>query len=721
MNYLEELNPDQRAAVEHGEGPLLVFAGAGSGKTRVITYRVAHLIRAYGIPASRILAVTFTNKAAEEMKARLERLLGEEVQGLWVGTFHATCVRFLRESGAVSGISPNFVVYDEHDQLELIRQCLRELNYDEKQFSPRSLLYSISRAKERLIAPEEFEKRAYDFFDRIVSAVYPRYQQALRQANAFDFDDLLMETIRLFEEHPLVLERYQTRFLHLLVDEYQDVNFAQYVLVQMLAAKHRNLCVVGDDDQSIYSFRGAEVDLILRFPKDYPDAKIVTLERNYRSTQMILDTAFQVISQNRFRAPKRLWTERAEGLPVTLTSVEDEQDEARLVAEYIQRQVARGERRYRDFAVLYRTNAQSRPFEEQFLHYRIPHRVVGSVRFYDRKEVKDVLAYLRLLVNPHDILSLRRVINTPPRGIGSQTLLQIEQYALMHATSLWDAMRSEEFIVQLASRPAKSLKAFVELIEGLREYSHSARITELLRRLLEKTGYLTWLQAEGSYEAQERLENLDQLVDVAAQFEEQFPDQSLLGFLQQTALVSEMDMLGVGGDQVLLMTLHTAKGLEFPVVFLVGLEEELLPHVRSHTPDQIEEERRLCYVGMTRAKDELHLLYARSRRFFGTFRRRLPSPFLKAVPTDRMSSLLTLIFGAFAAQSEDDRRAGRREAWEQPVLYLPGQKVRHPQFGLGVVIKSEPASQGDAYVTVMFPGTIGMKRLLASVARLEAV
>lgn len=1093
MNW-DTLNPEQQAAVRHTEGPLLVFAGAGSGKTRVITYRIANLIMAHGVAPPRILAVTFTNKAAEEMKSRLDDLLAGAARGLWVGTFHAICARILRESGQAIDIQPNFLVYDESDQVDTVRQVLHALNMDEKQFTPRAFLYAISRAKEKLISPEEFERNAYDFFDRLTAQVYPRYQAALKAANALDFDDLLLAAIRLFQEQPAVLERYQDRFQYILVDEYQDVNYAQYVLVKQLSGKHRNLCVVGDDDQcvahgtpvltlqgeqpiecldkadmvfgasgwnkvaagkveaangrhyegtmirlltesgqelsvtpnhimftrlepnnehhyvylmyrkgkgyrightqgarirkmcddrvsglqlrinqqaadkiwilkvcqnlsealfceqyfasrygipttvfhaqgrrmtirknpidclhraidtetralqlmndrllfeeyphympsavirgdsarhilrltifgdphpheihpwhehqiqlitsdqalreriegryktqdgqektwrtetsrkgydetfafarkitaiedielflrarltqeayyqlmpasqihpgmkvpvyrdgmiteaavsdvewlpykgfvhdlsvlnlrnyiangivvhnSIYSFRGAEVELILRFQKDYPDATVIKLERNYRSTQPILDAAYRVVSQNRFRAQKKLWTDREEGMPLTLTRAQDEMEEARLVADYIQRMVMRRERRYSDFAVLYRTNAQSRAFEDFFTHARIPHRIVGALRFYDRKEIKDLLAYLRLIVNPDDAVSLRRVINVPPRGIGSQTVLQIQQYALLHNIGIGEVIRSEEFTRQLTARAKKSIQAFSDLIADLQQFSETHPVSKLTKRVIDQSGYLDWLRAEGSTESRDRAENIQEFLNVALQFEETSEDKSLLSFLQQSALVSDMDTLGMGGDQVLLMTLHTSKGLEFPVVFLVGLEEGVLPHARSNTPDQIEEERRLCYVGMTRAQNELHLLFAQARRSYSGYRWSQPSRFLKAIPQESTVPLHQVMFGGYDPAS----RASRPDSFPAPqqampetdaatgqpleTEFLPGQRVRHSKFGMGVVIRTEPAVQGDAYVTVMFPGAAGMKTLLASAANLEVL
>jgi DNA helicase-2/ATP-dependent DNA helicase PcrA len=706
---LDGLNPEQLEAVLHKDGPLLVFAGAGSGKTRVITHRIANLIYTHQVSPSQILAVTFTNKAADEMKERLRHLLGMDIRGLWVGTFHAICARILRESGRAIDIPPNFLVYDESDQLDLIRQVLTELDLDEKQFNPRAIRNAISRAKERLIMPDEYAAQASDYFERIVAQVYPRYQKALQAANALDFDDLLLATIRLFTEQPRVLERYRQQFRYILVDEYQDVNYAQYVLLRLLADAHRNLCVVGDDDQSIYRFRGAEPELILRFERDFPDAKVVKLERNYRSTQPILDAAFRIVSQNRVRAPKRLWTDRVQGIPVTLTPVSDEEEEARLIAEYIQRQVYLGRRRYGDYAILYRTNAQSRVFEERFLRERIPHRIVGALRFYDRKEIKDLLAYLRLVVNPDDAVSLRRIINTPPRKIGQQTLLAVQLHAAERGISPYRAMQDADLLSRLPTQAVRALQGFVALIEDLRAFAERERLTPLVKRLIERTGYLAWLEERKDAESVDRAANVREFLNVVQRFEETteqtLGDTSLMAFLQHVALVTDADTLGERGNQVLLMTLHTAKGLEFPVVFLVGLENGLLPHALSETPADIEEERRLCYVGMTRAMDELHLTFAQSRRYYGSRRYSEPSPFLKALKDLETPTLYQLMFGT--APQAAARSATRPS-------FLPGQRVRHDQYGLGIVVRAT-----DEFVTIMFPGGAGLITLPAQSAALS--
>ncbi len=714
---LSTLNIEQLEAVLHKDGPLLVFAGAGSGKTRVITYRIAHLIREHGVPPRHILAVTFTNKAADELKERLGRILqGDEARGLWVGTFHAICARILRESGRAIDIPPNFVVYDDGDQLEVVRRVLIELNIDEKQMNPRAIRNAISRAKEKLIPPRDYRESASDYFERIVASVYERYETYLRAANALDFDDLINKAIELLETQPHARERYQDQFRYILVDEYQDVNYAQYVLTRLLADKHRNLCVVGDDDQSIYGFRGAEVELILRFEQDFPDAKVIKLEQNYRSTQVILDAAFKVVSENRFRAPKRLWTERKEGAPITLTPARDEEEEARIVADYIYRQTQLGRRRYGDFAVLYRTNAQSRAFEERFMRERIPHRLVGALRFYDRKEIKDVLAYLRLLANPDDSLSLLRIINTPPRKIGQATLKQVQTYAAECGISLYRAMHDPLLLQQLATSAQNALLGFVALMEQLREYAETHTLTDTMRTLLQQTGYLAWLEGRGDPESIDRAGNVRELVNIAERFETRDSERDadevelspLMRFLQYVSLVSDLDTLNERENQVVLMTLHAAKGLEFPVVFLVGLEQGLLPHSRSETPREIEEERRLCYVGMTRAKDELHLTYALSRGSYEGRRSSIPSPFLRALGDDPMPTLYQTLYGAPAAASAKPRTPARAVASAAvrptPAPFLPGQRVRHPELGTGIVVKC-----AETVVTVMFPGRTGMR------------
>ncbi len=716
---LSTLNLEQLEAVLHKDGPLLVFAGAGSGKTRVITYRVAHLIREHGVSPRHILAVTFTNKAADELKERLSRLLqGDDARGLWVGTFHAICARILRESGRALDIPPNFTVYDDGDQLDVVRRILIEMDIDEKQMNPRAIRNAISRAKEKLITPDEYRERASDYFERIVASVYPRYETYLRAANALDFDDLINKVIELLETKPHARERYQDQFRYILVDEYQDVNYAQYILTRLLAEKYRNLCVVGDDDQAIYSFRGAEVELILRFEQDFPDAKVVKLERNYRSTQVILDAAFKVVSENKMRAPKKLWTERTHGAPITISPARDEEEEARLVADYIIQQTRLGKRRFGDFAVLYRTNAQSRAFEERFMRERIPHRLVGALRFYDRREIKDVLAYLRLLANPDDSISLLRIINTPPRKIGQATLKQAQTHAAGCGISIYRALSDPLLLQTMPSAAQRALLHFVSTIEHLREYAESHSLSDTLRETLKQTGYLSWLEQKGDMESIDRAGNVRELVNIAQRFEEREAERAddadapelspLMRFLQYVALVSDLDTLNEREDQVVLMTLHAAKGLEFPVVFLVGLEQGLLPHALSETPREIEEERRLCYVGMTRAQDELHLTYALSRGSYDGRRSAIPSPFLRALADEPAPTLYQVLYGASAPRKPEFSGLKRPFMHSPPpsahAPFLPGQRVRHPELGVGIVVKTAGVN-----VTVMFPGGKGMR------------
>ncbi len=711
---LSVLNLQQLEAVLHKDGPLLVFAGAGSGKTRVITYRIANLIHTHGVSPRHILAVTFTNKAANEMKERLRHLLGDAARGLWVGTFHSICLRILRESGMAIGIPPNFVVYDESDQLEVVRQALMALNIDEKQFNARTIANQISRAKERLLTPEQYQERAIDFFERIVASVYRNYQAFLRAANALDFDDLLVRTIELLETQPLVRARYQEQFRYILVDEYQDVNYAQYVLVRLLAENHRNLCVVGDDDQAIYSFRGAEVELILRFEQDFPDAKVVKLERNYRSTQPILDAAHKVIQENTLRAPKKLWTERTEGAPITFTQAIDQEDEARIVADYILQQVRQGKRRFKDFAVLYRTNAQSRAFEDRFLRERIPYRLVGALRFYDRREIKDLLAYLRVVVNPDDSVSLKRIINVPPRQIGQSTLSAVQAHAAEWGISLYQALNDPRLLSTFAPKTLQAVQQFVLLIEDLRAFARRHSLTATVKRLLESSGYLAWLEQKGDADSLDRAGNLREFVTVVEGFErklqdeEETPEDALNAFLQHIALISDIDTLDDSRDQVVLMTFHAAKGLEFPVVFLVGLEQGIIPHALSETPRDIEEERRLLYVGITRAMDELHLLCARERSVYGSRKSTVPSPFLRALSDISMPSLFQLRYGGAKPSPlqwtpPHRRPESQKPASAKPAPFLPGQRVHHPQHGYGIVVRTQ-----EHVVTVMFPGGKGL-------------
>jgi DNA helicase II / ATP-dependent DNA helicase PcrA len=732
---LESLNPEQREAVEHAAGPMLIFAGAGSGKTRVITCRIARLLQD-GVRPYRILAVTFTNKAAREMRERVEKMVGDTARDLWMGTFHSICARILRIDGKAIGIDQNFTIYDDADQMSIIREVLKAKNIDDKSIQPRGILNEISTAKEQLLDPEKYAEKAGTFFERIAAECYKAYNAHLKKANALDFDDLLLFTVRLLEQRPDVLEKYQERFLHVLVDEYQDVNFAQYKIVNMISGRHRNIVVVGDDDQSIYAWRGADVSLILRFGSDHPDAKIVKLERNYRSTKTILAVAHEVIRRNRSRADKRLWTDNEEGAPVSLRQAGTEQDEALSVAEAILSDTRTGRRSYRDFAILYRTNAQSRVLEEALLMMRIPHVLIGGQRFYERKEIKDMLSYLRLALNPDDDVSVRRVLNVPARGIGATSMQAIEQWTAQRALPLMRGLRAEEVQNKLQKKSASAIRGFIAVIDEARDLAERGAVTPVLKFLLEKSGYVDMLKQERSEEAIGRLENLQELVNVTAQYDASAEDEpSLAGFLESVALVADIDNLAEGGDAVTLMTLHSAKGLEFPVVYLVGLEEGVFPHSRSLTSDaEIEEERRLCYVGMTRAKEELHLFHAHRRSLYGTpnFNRR--SRFLDEIPSHLVSSDGGSSYAPPARPLQQDRTGRyaptgpapaapvggtsrlRGPQWKPP--FDVGDRVKHGKFGIGVVVACNPLKE-DTEVTVAFPGVVGVKKLVQSLAKLE--
>jgi len=703
------LNPAQREAVHHGDGPLLILAGAGSGKTRVLTYRIAALIREHGVPPQRILAVTFTNKAAGEMRGRVEHLVGPAVaRALWMGTFHAVCSRILRRSGAPLGIDSRFLIYDTADQRQVMREAVRALGVDERQYPPAAILAEIGRAKNELIDHVAFARRAENYREAVIAKLYAAYQRRLDECNALDFDDLLGRAVQLFREHPPVLSEYQDRFRHILVDEYQDTNHAQYALLGLLGSRHRNVCVVGDDDQAIYRWRGADVRNILEFERDYPDARVIRLEQNYRSTRRILDVASAVIHRNPHRHTKTLWTENEEGEPVTLFEAFDGYDEARYVADLIGAHRNAGGRAG-EIAVLYRTNAQSRQFEELFLRQAIPYQIVGGLRFYERAEIKDTLAYLRLAYNPADEASLRRVINVPRRGIGEGTLRRLQTWARDSGVTLWAALgRAEE--AGVSRTIARALTEFAALVDGLAQFAGEHPAQEVVLRATEVTGYRRMLEAEGTDEAYARLENLDELAAVAQEVEVTTGEETLEAFLQHLALITDVDTFQERSDRVTLMTLHSAKGLEFPIVVLAGLEEGLFPHVRSMDDEAgIEEERRLCYVGMTRAQRRLVLTYARQRAAFGTSRPSLPSRFLAEIPETMLARAVTLRTPTGDWPEED-----------RPVPSVAvGDVIRHRTFGAGRVLEVD--GEGPrAIITVRFDG-VGTKRLALGYAPLQVL
>ncbi len=725
---LESLNPIQREAVQQTEGPVLIVAGAGSGKTRALTHRIAYLIRERGVSPYAILAITFTNKAAREMAERVEALLGQRIaSGMWILTFHAACARILRREHGHVGLPSAFTIYDEGDTERLIAAVLRDLDLDPKRFPPRAMAAAIGRAKDHVISAEEYAAAAGNFYEQTVAKVYAAYEERKRAAGALDFDDLIAETVRLFREHPEVLEHYQERFRYILIDEYQDTNRAQYQLVNLLAAKYRNLCVVGDADQGVYSWRGATIQNLLDFERDYPDAAVFLMEQNYRSTKAILDVANALIHHNLQRKPKSLWTEGPRGEPPIRFRAENEHEEALFVAEETQRLVEEEGYRYADVAVFYRTNAQSRVLEDVLMRAGIPYRVVGGVRFYQRKEIKDVLAYLRLLVNPQDVISARRIVNTPKRGIGEQTVAALEGFAAVEGIPFLEACRRAEEIPGLQPRARGAVASFVAVMDRLAEaLASGAGPAAMVEAAATESGYLLELEAERTVEAEGRIENIRELIGVAAEHEARFSDAELVDFLESVSLVSEQDELEEESGSVTLMTLHVAKGLEFPVVFIIGLEDGVFPHYRSMgSQAELEEERRLAYVGITRAKERLYLCHAWSRSLFGTTSYNPPSRFLGEIPAELLRSMEgeeeaavigggARLGGGSGPSLREAVTAGRRA-----IELAAGDTVHHERWGEGVVLAVRGAG-AEAEATVRFEGA-GEKRLLLAYAPLRKV
>jgi len=737
LELLDGLNPQQKKAVTTTEGPLLVLAGAGSGKTRVLTHRIAYLIREKGIHPGSILAITFTNKAAGEMKERVLKLLEEENRFMWVSTFHSACVRILRHDIEKIGYDKNFVIYDTSDGQVLVKDCLRELNINERDFSPKKVLATIGRAKDNLQSPEEFIALSDgSFSDEQIGRVYRLYQKKLKSNNALDFDDLILKTVQLFSQAPEVLDFYQNKFRYVLVDEYQDTNTPQYKLVHLLSKNHRNLCVVGDDDQSIYKFRGANIANILDFEVDYPEATVIKLEQNYRSTGNILEAANCVITNNSRRKQKKLWTDKMEGYRIRCRRTSTERREAEFVVCEAMRLCAEEGRKLADIAVLYRTNAQSRVLEEAFVNRAVPYRVVGSLAFYQRKEIKDIIAYLRVILNPDDDVSLKRIVNRPRRGIGDKTMEGLQQYASRLEISLYRAMACVEETGCAAAGPANRVREFVDMMEGLLGMKDKYTVVALLSEVLDRTGYVKALEDEGTIEARGRLENIREFVSAAVAFEEtQEGEGTLSEFLESIALVSETDNLGEG-EGVTLMTLHSAKGLEFPVVFITGMEDGIFPLSRAiDQPEELEEERRLCYVGMTRAKEVLYLTHAECRMLYGRTNISLPSRFLKEIPEtllefagngEAAESIVPVQITAGRPSSTKMKMPARAEdvpghgqAGSGKGHYRPGSRVRHKVWGMGTIIKAED-KENDTEITIAFPG-LGVKKVLASMAPLKAL
>ncbi|NYE08867.1 DNA helicase-2/ATP-dependent DNA helicase PcrA [Bacillus niacini] len=759
MQYLSEkllngLNPEQQNAVKATDGPLLLMAGAGSGKTRVLTHRIAYLIVEKRVNPYNILAITFTNKAAREMRERIGKMMGGAAEEIWISTFHSMCVRILRRDIDRMGFNRNFTILDTGDQQSVVKGILKDKNLDPKKYDPRAILGAISSAKNELIDPEEYAKTAGGYFEQTVSDVYTEYQKRLRKNQALDFDDLIMMTIQLFQRVPEVLEYYQRKFQYIHVDEYQDTNRAQYMLVKFLANRFKNLCVVGDSDQSIYRWRGADIANILSFEKDYPDAKVILLEQNYRSTKRILLAANKVIENNVTRKAKNLWTENPEGNKLVYYRADSEQGEAQFVTGKIKELTREGKYKLSDVAILYRTNAQSRVMEEVLLKSNIEYSIVGGTKFYDRKEIRDMLAYLRLIANNDDDISLQRIINVPKRGIGSSSVDKMANFAAMHDISIFEALDSVE-LLGLSPKITKGAREFRDLIKNYTQMQEFLSVTELVEDILDKSGYREMLKAEKSIEAQSRLENLDELLSVTKNFEEVNEDKSLVAFLTDLALVADIDSLDEDGektDSITLMTLHSAKGLEFPVVFLIGLEEGVFPHSRSLMEEaEMEEERRLAYVGITRAEQTLFLTNAQMRTLFGRTSMNPASRFIREIPEELLEGVekeerRNTTFGSRGGTSFGRSASGSTgtsfgrstsgtngTSFGTPVTRKPvmrpiaastggdtvgwkvGDKAEHGKWGIGTVVSVKGEGEGTE-LDIAFPSPTGIKRLLAKFA-----
>ena len=726
MDIFAELNPAQREAVEAIDGPVLILAGPGSGKTRVIAHRVAYLIKVCRISPHRIMAVTFTNKAAREMEERLHRLIGAALGDLTIGTFHAICARILRRDGRAIGIDPRFVIYDEEDQLSLLKRAIQEVGLDPKQYVPRAIASAMTSAKSRVLTPQDYIQHTRSYFEEVVGRVYERYQQLLAESNALDFDDLLMKTVQLFRNSAETLSKYQSRYLHILVDEFQDTNLVQYELIRQLGGQRHNICVVGDPDQSIYSWRFADLRNILSFEKDYPEAKLVLLEQNYRSTKLILETASHVISANQQRKPKKLWTDNEPGELTNVVETYTGQEEAQFVVSEVERLVEGGKARLGDCAVMYRTNAQSRALEEAFIRYGTPYKLVAGTRFYERREVKDIIAYFRVIQNPRDSVSLLRIVNVPGRGIGQRSLSQLSAWAKSRGVSQYEALQliaepkdNEEHQPPFSPRIVKALTSFVSLVEEFIDRSRELNLVDLFDLVIKRTGYEEYILS--GKDGEERWDNILELRTVTREYRDLKPLEGLTAFLEGVTLVSDVDGLDETVAAVTLVTLHQAKGLEFPVVFIVGMEDGILPHFKSFAdPEQMEEERRLCYVGITRAKQRVYLVYAFRRSLMGSSMVSTPSRFLEDIPRH-------LIATGGLWQGEESQvmpsiySRGKAPAPSVAVSeFKAGDHVRHAQFGEGVVVSCQPVKD-DKEVVVAFTSGVGVKKLLLSFARLEKI
>lgn len=728
---LQGLNKEQALAVQTTDGPMLILAGAGSGKTKVLTCRIAHLLQ-QGVAPYRILAITFTNKAAAEMRERVDRMAGEAAKDVWLFTFHAFCARLLRRDiDKLEGYGNNFAIYDTSDAQNVVKQVLKEMNLDEKRFQPAGLCARISSAKNQLLSPVDYAKSANDFYEEKAAQIYASYQEKLRQNNALDFDDLLLLTVQLLQENAEVREKYQDKFQYIMVDEYQDTNHVQYLLTKLLAGKHRNICVVGDADQSIYGWRGADIQNILDFEKDYPDAKLIKLEQNYRSTQVILDAANAVIENNTGRKPKNLWTDNGTGREITYFQAMDERDEARFVIEQLQRLQQEENMRLGDMAVLYRTNTQSRVFEEMLIKSGISYNMVGGTKFYERKEIKDILAYLRVIFNPNDSLSLLRIINVPRRGIGDATLGRLQAYAAENSLHLFEVLSNAAAVPGLNSRFVGKLDELSGIIFELMGEAEEVPVKQLIEDVMQRTGYLEELQLSKNVQDQSRVDNLMELLSVAEDFAKGGEENTLENFLANVALVSDIDDAELGEDAVTLMTLHSAKGLEFPVVFLAGMEEGIFPHARTlMDEEEIEEERRLCYVGITRAEKYLFMSNARMRTIYGHTVSYPPSRFLQEVPRGLLHIYKRPVVQRQAPREErrSDNRSTANWFLQPKSSFIPqenssgssftaGDKVSHSKWGTGTVVSVKNTEDGQE-VKVAFAGA-GIRSLLTKYAVLK--
>jgi len=734
---LNTLNKEQLEAVKTVDGPLLILAGAGSGKTRVITYRIAHLIE-IGVYPGNILAITFTNKAADEMKERVIELIGEEAKSMWISTFHSACVRILRANIEKLGYNKNFVIYDSQEQEKLIDECLKELNFDNKLYKPREILSKIGSLKDTLTDEEDYYKKyADDFKNKVVARTFLLYQKKLKNSNALDFDDIINKTVKLFQTYPDVLNHYQRKFKYILVDEYQDTNRAQYELINLLAKGHKNLCVVGDDDQSIYGWRGADIRNILDFEKDYPSCKVIKLEQNYRCTKKILDAANYVIANNEQRKPKKLWTENKTGDNIKFYRAENERGEARFILDEI-KDLTSTDFKYKDVAILYRNNAMSRVLEEALITNNIPYKVIGGFRFYDRMEVKDIMAYLKVINNPLDNISVLRIVNVPKRGIGASTIDTIREYANQNEISIYSAILESEKIDGLNSRALNAVQKFISLMGSLAAAFEKMDVPELINEVIEKTGYVDELKKENTKESTERIENIQEFYSAALEFEEKSEDKSLSAFLEKLSLVSDQDSLDDNGG-ITLMTLHSAKGLEFPIVFIAGCEDGIFPHYSARDDkDELEEERRLCYVGITRAKQKLYMTCAKQRMLFGRIMFNPISMFVDEIPetyVDDLSKNDSSLKVSYDYKSIFNYKKTQNNFLNQPSYVSqqikpvsnsidsndvkPGSKINHKIFGCGTIVSIKDSDSGKI-ITVAFDKG-GIKNLMLNSAPIEII